>query len=290
MCVQALEDKERCRLAPCFASFDPTDLAAISHVRRMYSKYPKMWRGVGEVMCRHDDLTNMLLSREIPRINHSALNAIYEFCIEVGLPILMHHNADRVGDNDGGWSYKHEVEDVLRRYPKLKMVWVHAGVSRRCSEPNHYELIDQMCSDFPNLHIDISWVVWEDVICDGNGAVKPAWVECIQKHHDKFYIGSDNVAQFFPVNDGSTNLLAMNITKYWQLYDKLSPEAAENVSRKNAMKMYFDGWDVPSGSGQDTRYAKIDAVYDTECLDPDQGKTAAGRIEEVAWPRMPAIE
>ena len=132
--------------------------------------------------------------------------------------------------------------------------------------------------------------MWEDVICDGNGAVKPAWVECIQKHHDKFYIGSDNVAQFFPVNDGSTNLLAMNITKYWQLYDKLSPEAAENVSRKNAMKMYFDGWDVPSGSGQDTRYAKIDAVYDTECLDPDQGKTAAGRIEEVAWPRMPAIE
>lgn len=65
----------------------------------------------------------------------------------MGLPILIHHNADRVGDNDGGWSYSREVADVLERYPKLLVVWVHAGVSRRCSEPNHYEMIDQMMSD-----------------------------------------------------------------------------------------------------------------------------------------------
>ena len=89
----ALEDKQRERIAPCFASFDPTDLAAISHVQRMYYKYPKMWRGVGEVMCRHDDLTNMLLSKEVPRINHPALNAIYEFCIEVSLAILLQRGA-----------------------------------------------------------------------------------------------------------------------------------------------------------------------------------------------------
>jgi len=266
----ALDDKDRKRFAPCFASFDPTDLAAIAHVRRMYSKYPKMWRGVGEVMCRHDDLTNMLLSKEIPRINHPALNSIYEFCIEVDLPILVHHNADRVGDNDGGWSYQHEVEDVLKRYPNLKMVWVHAGVSRRCSEPNHYEMIDQMCSDYPNLHIDISWVVWEDVICDEQGKIKPQWIECIQKHHTKFYIGSDNVAQYFPVKDTSTNLLAMNITKYWPLFDALTPEAAENVAHKNAYRMYFDTWDVPSTRGE-KRYAQIDQMYETECLDPDLG-------------------
>ena len=66
---------------------------------------------------------------------------------------------------------------------------------------------------FPNLSIDISWVVWEDVICEPNGTIKPQWIECIQKHNTKFYIGSDNVAQYFPINDLSTNLLAMNITK-----------------------------------------------------------------------------
>ena len=52
-----------------------------------------------------------------------------------------------------------------------------------------------MLSDYPNLKVDISWVVWEDVICDENGKVKQGWIDCIQKHHTRFYIGSDNVAQ-----------------------------------------------------------------------------------------------
>ena len=64
-----------------------------------------------------------------------------------------------------------QVEDVLKRYPKLKFTWVHAGVSRRCSEPKHYEMIDRLCSTYDNIKVDISWVVWEDVICDGEGKV-----------------------------------------------------------------------------------------------------------------------
>ena len=34
--------------------------------------------------------------------------------------------------------------------------------------------------------------------------------------------------------DTSTNLLAANITKYWKLFDKLTPEAAKNVAYQNA--------------------------------------------------------
>ena len=111
----ALVDEERSRLAPCFASFDPTDLSAIAHVKRLYMKYPKMWRGIGEIMCRHDDLTNMLLSKEIPRVNHPGLFPIFEFAIANDTPCLVHHNSDRVGDNDGNFEYIHEVEVVLKK-------------------------------------------------------------------------------------------------------------------------------------------------------------------------------
>ena len=38
----ALEDKDRARFAPAFASFDPTDLAAIAHVKRLYYKYREL--------------------------------------------------------------------------------------------------------------------------------------------------------------------------------------------------------------------------------------------------------
>jgi len=272
----ALDDNNRKRFAPCFASFDPTDLAAISHVRRMYNKYPKMWRGLGEVMCRHDDLTNMLMGKEIPRVNHDGLDPIYEFCVEVDLPCLVHHNSGRVGDISDGSFYLHEVEDVLERYPTLKFVWVHAGASRGCSQPEHHSMIDKMLTKYPNLTVDISWVIWEECICDDEGVVKDGWVECIEKHNTKVFIGSDNVAQFFPIKDTSVNLLAVNITKYWQLFDKLTPEAAENVSYMNAYRRYFEKWDVPSG-GLSGRYQRTEAYYDCEALDPNLGEFVVGQ-------------
>jgi len=137
-------------------------------------------------------------------------------------------------------------------------------------------MIDQMLTDYPNLLVDISWVGWEDVICDEQGKVKPQWIECVQKHHTKFFIGSDNVAQYFPVKDTSTNLLAVNITKYWPLFDALTKEAGENVAYRNAERLYFDNWAVPVCNGSDKRYAQIDPVYDTECLDPAEGLFVTG--------------
>lgn len=52
----------------------------------MYDKYPRMWRGIGEVMCRHDDLTNMMMGREMPRVNHRGLDPIYKLATEVRRP------------------------------------------------------------------------------------------------------------------------------------------------------------------------------------------------------------
>jgi len=182
---------------------------------------------------------------------------------------------------DGAMGYKREVAEVLQLYPTLKMIWVHAGVSRRASEPNHHDMIDNMLTEFPNLGIDISWVVWEDVICDAEGQVKEEWVNMIQKHNTRFYIGSDNVAQFFPVRDTSVNLLASNITKYWPLFELLTPEAAENVAWKNAERLYFEGWTVPAGDGwgAERRYMRQDPMYETECLDPEVGLFVSGDKE-----------
>jgi len=180
------------------------------------------------------------------------------------------------------------VEEVLAKYPTLKFTWVHAGVSRRCSEPNHHEMIDRLCSKYPNLKVDISWVVWEDVICDEKGVVKPGWVDCIQKHHTKFFIGSDNVAQFFPIKDTSINLLASNITKYYQLFAKLTKEAGDNVAYGNAEREYFAEWEVPSGTppppsddGKSKAYAytRMPSYYDTECLDPAAGAFVKGATD-----------
>jgi hypothetical protein len=68
----------RKRFAPLVCGFNPTDKHAVRDVERMLDKYP-FWRGVGEILCRHDDLTNMT-NEETARVNHPGLFDIYELC------------------------------------------------------------------------------------------------------------------------------------------------------------------------------------------------------------------
>ncbi len=263
----ALGPAERRRCAPMYSSFNPVDLNGIAHVRRMYQKYPQMWRGLGEVMCRHDDLTSMLEDKETPACNHPGLKAVYQWACEVNLPVLVHHNADRIAEriDDGEWEYLNEVCEVLEMFPKLKFTWVHCGVSRRCAEETHYQMCDDMCDKYPGLKFDISWVVWEDVICKPDGSVKPEWMKVFAKHSTRFMIGSDQVGQFIGPN--GENWLKPEIVKYYKLLDNLPKEAADNIAWRNAENEYFKDWNPPS----DGRYAKLDPTYDCECLYNYQG-------------------
>ena len=63
--------------------------------------------------------------------------------------------------------------------------------------------------------------------------------------------------------------------RYYQLFEKLTPEAAENVARQNAERLYFTPWEVPTGDAGG-RYARIDCVYETEALDPKEGTFVKG--------------
>eukprot|EP00933_Yihiella_yeosuensis_P042880 TRINITY_DN3753_c7_g1_i1.p1 TRINITY_DN3753_c7_g1~~TRINITY_DN3753_c7_g1_i1.p1 ORF type:complete len:351 (+),score=46.66 TRINITY_DN3753_c7_g1_i1:41-1054(+) len=272
----ALPDEGRCRLAPMLAGFDPTDKNAINHVKRMFAKYPRMWRGLGEVMCRHDDLTSTLLNKELPRPNHPGMYPIYEFCCEKNLPIIVHSNADQVGTESGTYAFVHEVEDVLKAFPKLKFVWCHAGVSRRTQQPTQHELFDEMLTKYPNLTVDISWIVWEEVMLDETGCIKDIWVKMVEKHSSKITIGSDNTGQFWGASDFTKNTLATQIQKYYQLFERLSPEAARKVSYQNGQDAYFADWDVPKVDDEDVRYQQFPCCYPCEFLDANEREYILG--------------
>jgi predicted TIM-barrel fold metal-dependent hydrolase len=270
----ALPDEQRKRFAPVMASFNPTDINAIDHLRRLWDKYPGLWRGIGEVMCRHDDLTMLLQEDETPVINHMAMGLIYEFCIEKDILCMVHHNADRTAERvkDKFYEYLWEVQQVLEEHPKLKLVWCHAGMSRRTFEEHHHEMIDKMISAYPNLTIDISWVVWEDVICEPNGSGMPkkCWIKVFEKHPTRFTIGSDQVGQFIgPVGH---NWLKPEIIKYWTLGDCLKPETARAILYENAQRLWFGDWDMPSASSGNPVFRQIPACYKAQTLLMNEGR------------------
>ncbi|CAK0847480.1 unnamed protein product [Prorocentrum cordatum] len=277
----ALPDKSRRRLAPLISGFDPTDKNSINHVKRTYEKYPRLWRGLGEIMCRHDDLTSTMMNKEVPVPNHPALDSIYTFCCEKQLPVMVHSNADRVAHKSTGrLEYAPEVTSVLDRFPSLIFIWCHAGVSRQTADQHQAHHIDDLMTKYPNLHADISWVVWEQSICDENGEIKQDWLDVIEKHSDRFMIGSDNTGQFW-TPDLKKNTLKGQITKYWPLYEKLSPQAAQRVSCGNGERIFFSSWTVPLSTDEDARYHTGPRCYPCEFLDmfereyiPGQGDDA----------------
>ena len=70
------------------------------------------------------------------------------------LPLLVHSN---IGP---AWlekpSYLPELEMALKAHPKTRIIWAHAGISRRIVIPNHTEIVGGMLERNPNLTIDLS--------------------------------------------------------------------------------------------------------------------------------------
>ncbi|SBO43878.1 amidohydrolase family protein [Cyanobium sp. NIES-981] len=225
--LQELPAEQRRRFAPLICGFNPTDRHGVRHIERLM-RQPGLWRGVGEVLLRHDDLTN-LTQEETARANHPAMMPVYAFCEEHGLPILLHQNSTSVGRHDH-YVYLHELEEALSLHPRLTVVWGHCGLSRRVFHERYHAMVDRMLSAHPGLHVDTSWVGFDDEMC-ARGLVRPEWIALVERHADRFMIGSDLVGHF----DG----LGERLRRYDALLQALSPQARRRVAGGNAARIFF---------------------------------------------------
>lgn len=230
-----LTKEQQKRFAPTLCAFNPTDCCAIDYIQYMFEKYP-FWKGIGEVLLRHDDLTNLTLE-ETARANHPAMNAIYDFCAEKQIPICLHQNSTSVGIHNE-YEYLHEISESLEKHPDTTFVWAHCGVSRRILHKKYYDMIKGMLNIYPNLYIDLSWVVYDDVICkirkNNNQALhlKKSWMnEVILTYPDRIMIGSDLCGHF----DAQGKTMA----RYNGLLETLPEREREMIAFKNAERLYF---------------------------------------------------
>ncbi|MFO0863500.1 MAG: amidohydrolase family protein [Gemmataceae bacterium] len=212
-----LPAKDRERFYPFICGFNPTDRNAVDHVKRMIEWYPGVWKGIGEVMTRHDDLSN-LIHGEKGRANHIALDPIYKLAAELDLPVSIHSNISSVWKREP--IYLDELKVALTKHPKTRFIWCHAGVSRRIEVPNLTEVIVKMLEAHSNLYVDLSWVVYETNLVK-NGKPNEAWVKLVEDHPDRFMIGSDTVGNFGRYHK--------EILRYEVFLDALAPATARKV-------------------------------------------------------------
>lgn len=223
--VQSLPAEQQRRFHPTICGFNGADRNAIDHIKRMIDWYPGFWQGIGEVMTRHDDLTALTYG-EPARADNLALSSVFQFAGEHDLPVFLHSNIGSVWKREP--IYLPEVEAAVRDHPQTRFVWCHAGISRRIDIPTLTHDLDALLTKYPNLHIDIAWVVYENYLMKG-GTPSAEWVKLIESHPDRFMIGSDKVGHFADY--------APEIQKYYVFLDALKPATARKLARENLMSI-----------------------------------------------------
>ncbi|MFE7421815.1 amidohydrolase family protein [Rhodococcus sp. NPDC057529] len=221
-----LESDGVLEVAPLVCGFDPTDLLAIEHLDFVWSRSDR-WAGVGEVMFRHDDLTN-LTSGEVPSPDHVAMDAVLDFCAQNDAPISLHHDSSSVGMPDRH-EYAGSLSNALDRHPSTSVVWCHAGVSRQVDPSGQLDLVRRMIERHRNLTVELSWVLL-DRIADENGADED-WVRLVAREPDRFVVGSDTVARADTVDTRGAQIRT--------LLSALPGSAAERVAFRNAEALWF---------------------------------------------------
>lgn len=220
------------RLHPFICGLDTTDLGAMDLVIKRIREYPGVWEGVGELMSRHDDLTN-LTTGERPRGDHPSLVRLFKLCGMVGLPVSIHHNVAPISRSESEVKkpyYLQEFLDLLEttieKEPKKEnrpsVIWCHAGISRRIVVDGYAKILDEVLARYgENLYLDLSWVVLGSYIYKD----LDAWLALIKKYPDNFVIGSDAV--------GKASAIPFELKKFNVLLQALPKNVREKVAYLN---------------------------------------------------------
>ena len=220
------------RLHPFVCGLDTTDLGAVDLAVKRIREYPGIWEGLGELMSRHDDLTN-LTTGERPRANHPSFIRLFKFAGRVSLPVSIHHNVAPISRNESELKQplyldeflallKNTIHDEANAANRPKVIWCHAGISRRIVVENYRQTLERILDEYHEyLYLDLSWVVLGAYVYKN----LDEWVALIQKYPDNFLIGSDSVGKYSGI--------PMELKKYQALLSALPAETRSKIAYKN---------------------------------------------------------
>lgn len=225
--VKSLSPSQRSRFHPFISGFNPNDKNSAAHIQRMLDLDPGLWQGIGEVFTRHDDLT-ALTAGDTPRANNEAMTRVYHLAAEHDLPVLVHSNITSKRERNP--LYLAEIEEPLRNHPHTRFIWAHAGTSKEIHR--HQEQLDfllptlsRLLDAYPNLYIDLSWSVLTPYLLDEQGVPRKAWLELVERHPERFMLGSDVVGRF--------TRLGEEMQRFDPFLDALPAALAQRVARDN---------------------------------------------------------
>ena len=234
MAYKSLTKEEQARLDPMITGFNPADMYAADHIKRVLKTFPGVFSGIGEFTI-HKEFVSSKIPGETASLTNPALDRILDFAAESGLLVILHNDINMPFPRPNQEPYPVlQLRDLFLRHPKTTIIWAHMGVGRIVRPlQDQLALMDKFLSDprFSHVSVDISWDETAKYIVATPETIQ-ATANLINEHPDRFLFGTDEVAPT------STEKYLKVYDLYAPLFAKLTPAASEMVRKGNYERLF----------------------------------------------------
>jgi hypothetical protein len=234
MAYRSLSKEEQARFDPMITGFNPADMYATDHIRRVLTTFPGVFSGIGEFTI-HKEFVSAKIAGETASLTNPALDRILDFAGEAGLVVILHNDIDMPFPKPGQDPYPAvQLGKLFKRHPQTTIIWAHIGLGR-IVHPVHDQLgiIERAITnpELAHVYFDISWDEVAKYVMSSPEATK-ATADLINRHPDRFLFGTDEVAP----SDQKKYLKVYDL--YAPLLAKLTPEAREKLLKGNYERLF----------------------------------------------------
>lgn len=234
MAYKSLSEPERAHFDPMITGFNPTDMYAADHIRRVLQTFPGVFTGIGEFSI-HKEFVSPKIAGEVASLQDPALDRILDFAGEVGLVVIIHNDMDVPFAKEGSTpAYLDQMKALLKRHSKTTIIWAHTGMGRIVRPINNHEAnIEAMLRDpaFNHVYFDISWSEVAKYIVATPESTRIT-ADLINRYPDRFLFGTDEVAP----KDWATYSRVFD--QYQPLWKLLDPSASVKVRCQNYERLF----------------------------------------------------
>lgn len=229
-----LTSEERRRFDPMITGFNPTDMYAADHIRRVLLTFPGVFSGIGEFSI-HKELVSSKIAGEVATLENKALDGILDFAAEVGMPVVLHCDVDAPFPRPNQDPYiVTKLKKLAERHRDTVIIWAHIGLGRIVRPvEDQVGMLDRALADpdSKNIHFDISWDETAKYLVGTPEAIAVA-ADLINRYPDRFLFGTDSVAP------ETQEQYLKTYETYAPLFAKLTPEATHLLLKGNYERIF----------------------------------------------------
>ena len=249
MAYRSLSSEQRARFDPMITGFNPADMYAADHIRRVLKTFPGVFSGIGEFTI-HKEFVSSKVAGEVASLTNPAVDSILKLAGEAGLVVVFHSDMDMPFAKAGTEpTYLKQMKDLLRRHPQTTIIWAHMGLGRIVHpvqssasapaterNPNQAVIVEDILKDpaMSHVYFDISWDEVAKYLLSSPEVTRRA-ADIMNRYPDRFLFGSDVVAP-----KDTTQYYAV-FEMYKPLWAQLTPEASARIRMGNYERLFDAG-------------------------------------------------